>query len=257
MKALLVTHNKTQYEWKDVTWNGAFKLNDGSIIKETNIISIDDDDRTNLVMCSACGKIFKKNTKEFAKHKLAGTTSQSCFACPHLKQNKLSSIKCSFNLQPDGTYIRKANDQVKLECAANYWKRCDINSEQARTQCVYRQCANATAQPIEDFFTKNPGVFDDLITIDRLLECDAKFDGDYCGTMSYRLKAKNKIIAVVNAINIVDYFRVTCDREEYAVRYSKKYNKLYLCDGTKYTEWNPYNAEVNERIKKKIAELYQ
>lgn len=257
MKALLVTHNGTQYEWKDVTWDGAFKLNDGSVIKETNIISIDEDDRTNLVKCSVCGKIFKKNTKEFAKHKLAGTTSESCFACSHLKQSRLNSIKCSFNLQPDGTYIRKANDQVKLECAANYWKRCDINSGQAREQCVYRQCANATAQPIEDFFTENPGVFDELITIDRLLECDAKLDSNCGDIMSYRIKAKNKIIAVVNAINIVDYFRVTCDREEFAVRYSKKYDKLYCCGGNKYTEWNPYNTEVYERIKKKIAELYK
>ena len=160
-------------------------------------------------------------------------------------------------MQPDGTYIRKANDQVKLECAANYWKRCDINSGQAREQCVYRQCANATAQPIEDFFTENPGVFDDLITIDRLIECDAKLDSNCGDIMSYRIKAKNKIIAVVNAINVVDYFRVTCNKVEYSVRYSKKYDKLYDRCGTKYTEWNPSYTEVYERIKKKIAELYQ
>lgn len=257
MKALLVTHNNSQYEWKDVTWDGAFKLNDGTIIKETNIISIDDDNRTNLVKCSVCGRVFKKNTKEFAKHKLACTTSESCFTCSKLKQDRLNSIKCSFNLQPDGTYIRKTNDQVRLLCTANYWNRCDINSEQAREQCIYKRCENATAEPINDFFTENPGVFDELITIDRLLERDAKIDKRYVTTTAYRLKAKNKIIALLNDINVVDRFLVTYDRDEYVIRYSKKYDKLYGCGGNKYTEWIPYDHEVYERIKKKIAELYQ
>lgn len=259
MKVLL-RENDEPLQWVEVTWDGDWHFKNGNIIKETEIISIKDDNRKSLIRCSVCGQVFKKNSKAFNAHQHASSTSESCLTCPNMYAKHVDNIKCNFTFQEDGTYIRTTKDQVKLECRQNWRRSYDIDSAEARQNCSYRRCVNATANPVEDFFTKNPGVFDDLITIDRILESGAKYDTSYCGKEWYRLKTKNKIEVVINSLNIVEKFRIYYKGDDWDVMYSKKYDKLYYCGHYRYEEWKrPYEMsnDTYEYIKKKIAELYQ
>ena len=258
MKVLL-RENGQPFQWVEATWDGDFHFQNGNHIKESNIVSIEEDNRKNLIRCSVCGQVFKKNSKAFNNHQHASSTSESCLTCPNLHQEKVNNMKCNFTLQEDGTYVRTTKDQVVLKCHQSWRYSYDINSEEARQNCAYRRCANATAKPIEDFFTKNPGAFDDLITIDRILESGAKYENTYAGKEYYKLKTKNKIEAIINSLNIVEKFRIYYKVDYWDVVYSKKYNKLYFCGTYKYEEWQkPWemSTESYEYIKKKIAELY-
>lgn len=114
---------------------------------------------------------------------------------------------------------------------------------------------------IEDVFTKYPNVFDDMITVDKVLDNGFTERKEYAsrGQVEYKLKARNNITAVVNKLNIVDCFVIDYRTHRITVLYSKKYDKLFAMSSGAYTEvkgiwFMPDTTFAN--IKEKIASLY-
>ena len=127
-------------------------------------------------------------------------------------------------------------------------------------------CSNATAKEVTDIFTEHPDVFEEMITVDTIVEAGYKDRKQYGNIVDYALKGKNQIFAQVNELNIVDHFLVRFRNHEWEVYYSSKYNKFYSKEYAyhqgkyryNYAEWKPmipYTTE--EYIKKKIAALYK
>ena len=151
-------------------------------------------------------------------------------------------------------------NSVKLSCK-NSWDYYDINSQGARDVCRWKQCATSEMEAIEDVFTKYPCVFDDMITVDKVLDngFTKREKYDIRNEVYYKLKARNNITAVVNKLNIVDKFVIDYRSRQYNVMYSKKYNKLFTMSNGKYivcdSIWCIPDTTF-ENIKAKIASLY-
>lgn len=262
MKVLLRSYNGEQYVWKkaEVKNTNHFTLEDGSTVAQTDIVSISRDNRKKFVRCSACGAIIRNTPEEIKEHSLRSTTSATCFGCQYMRECNSKQLSVKYTLQEDGSYVASVKKNLKLACAVG-WNRVDINSQDARNGCKFRLCATAEMQSINDVFTKYPGVFDDMITIDKVLDNGFTERREYTNgnVVEYKLKARNHIIAVVNKLNIVDRFVIDYRGHTISVMYSKKYNKLFGISNGKYIELNgvwfmPDNTFTN--IKTKIASLY-
>ena len=199
--------------------------------------------------------------EEIKEHRLKGTTSATCFGCPNLKEYGSKTKSCKYVLQDDGKYIATIKKETNLICSRSWYHNYNINSQEARTNCIYKGCIGATMESIKDVFTEYPGIFDDIITVDRILDDGFKDrDQKRDGTTWYTLKGRDNIIAIVNAINIVDGFMVSRYSNNWNVVYSKKYNEFYCIWNGKYRKWNltedvmPH--ETLQRIKRKIVSLY-
>lgn len=265
MKILLRNFRGKIYVWKDAKYEKKGFTVDGATIQETNIVSIMNDTRKHYVKCSHCGEIFRKGSKKWEKHIVPITDTHKCFACRYLRPSRGNVQSVKYSLLPNGRYAATQKSEVDLLCTYGYPSR-DINSESARNHCELNRCTDATQVEIEDVFTTNPGVFDEMITIDKVIENGYKDAYESCGNTFYKLKAKNNIVAVVNEMNIVDKFSVTYKNTTWEVYYSKTYNKCYTpfyeyrVEGNVYKEWNPNSYDLptstKENIIKKIASLY-
>lgn len=261
MRALLRSCNGEQYVWKKVEMKNAdtFSVEGGQEVCQTGIISISRDNRKKFVRCSICGEIIRNTPEAINAHKDRASTSATCFGCPYFRERNSKQLSAKYTLQEDGSYIVNAKKSVELVCG-NSWSCPDINSQKAREVCKFRDCARAEMRAIEDAFTKYPGLFDDMITVDRVLE-NGFTERIECasGAVHYKLKARNHITAVVNNLNIVDYFIIVYRSHQVNVMYSKKYNKLFLIRGGVYVEYvrSTYMPDsALESIKEKIANLY-
>lgn len=262
MKLLLRKFGDECYVWKNAEMkNETNFIVDGKEVKQANVVSIYRDNRNKFVKCPSCGTILKNTDEEIKEHRLKGTTSATCFGCPNLKEYGSKTKSCKYVLQDDGKYIATIKKETNLICGRSWYHNYNINSQEARTNCIYKGCIGATMESIKDVFTEYPGIFDDIITVDRILddgfkERDQKRDG----TTWYTLKGRDNIIAIVNAINIVDGFMVSRYSNNWNVVYSKKYNEFYCIWNGKYRKWNltedvmPH--ETLQRIKRKIVSLY-
>lgn len=190
--------------------------------------------------------------REFAKYADALNPLQ---ITRHIK--RLSS---KYTLQEDGRYVVNVKNNVKLSCK-NSWDYYDINSQGARDVCRWKQCATSEMKAIEDVFTKYPCVFDDMITVDKVIDngFTERKEYDIRNEVHYKLKARNNITAVVNKLNIVDKFVIDYRSHQYNVMYSKKYNKLFTMSNGTYivcdSIWCIPDTTF-ENIKAKIASLY-
>ena len=261
MKILLRNYNGHPYVWATAKYNNnRFHVN-GDQQSESNIVSIINDNRKKYVQCSSCGQVFRRGDPKFYTHKANAIKPETCFGCKHLIPDENHTLSRKYKVNPDGSFSEILEISVELKCAeSGFWTYYDINSRTAINSCPKRQCANATEMEIDDFFTKHPGVFDDIITIDRLLDegyevglqevYDSKYDIEY--------EDEYTIGVVINCIGIVDYFYVWYNGDRYYVYYSKRYNELY-CDCGGYTRWNPSSMDDNLRteIKNKIEKLYR
>lgn len=262
MRILLRNYNGEQYVWKKAEVKSAtkFTLEDGRVVSQAEIVSISRDNRKKFVKCSACGEIIRNTPEAINEHKLKGTTSATCFGCKYMREMGSKQLSVKYTLQEDGSYSANVKKSLHLVCTAT-WNTPDINSENARGYCKFKQCATAEMKAIEDVFTKYPSAFDDMITVDKVLdngfterkECASR------GQVEYKLKARNNIIAVVNKLNIVDCFVIDYRNHRITVVYSKKYDKLFAISSETYTEvksiwFMPDTTFAN--IKAKIASLY-
>ena len=265
MKILLRNYGNEQYVWETAKYNeGAFYVNRDRI-DQCNIISIVNDNRKNYVECSCCGRIFKKGSDKFKKHKENAIKIETCFGCPHLSVDYEGDIKRTFYRDNDGNLVQKSEDYVTLRCSnSGLWQNDNIESDAAIRKCKKRQCGDATEVEINDFFMDNPGAFDHIITVDVLLdaECDVGICREGYEGASYDIDYEDDYTlgVYVNRFGIVDLFYVWYDGDKHYIRYSKKYNKLFTTDRRrKYIVWNPYelSSEMKAEIKAKIAKFYR
>lgn len=262
MRILLRNYDGEQYVWKKAEVKSAtkFTLEDGCDVSQAEIVSISRDNRKKFVKCSACGEIIRNTQEAINEHKLKGTTSATCFGCKYMREMGSKQLSVKYTLQEDGSYSANVKKSLNLVCAAT-WSTPDINSENARGYCKFKQCATAEMKAIEDVFTKYPNVFDDIITVDKVLDNGFTERKEYTsrGQVEYKLKARNNITAVVNKLNIVDCFVIDYRSHRITVLYSKKYDKLFAMSSGTYTEvkgiwFMPDTTFAN--IKEKIASLY-
>lgn len=262
MKLLLRKFGDECYVWKNAEMkNETIFIVDGKEVKQANVVSIYRDNRNKFVKCPACGTILKNTDEEIKEHRLKGTTSATCFGCPNLGESGSKTKSCKYVLQNDGKYIATIKKETNLICRRSWYYNYNINSQEARANCIYKGCIGATMESIKDVFTEYPGIFDDIITVDRILDDGFKDrEQKRDGTAWYTLKGRDNIIAIVNAINIVDCFMVSRYNNNWTVVYSKKYNEFYGIQNGKYRKWNPTEDvmphETLQRIKSKIVSLY-
>ena len=262
MRILLRNYNGEQYVWKKAEVKSAtkFTLEDGHDVSQAEIVSISRDNRKKFVKCSACGEIIRNTPEAINEHKLKGTTSATCFGCKYMREMGSKQLSVKYTLQEDGSYLANAKKSLSLVCTAT-WNTPDINSENARGYCKFKQCTTAEMKAIEDVFTKYPSAFDDMITVDKVLDngFTEREEYDIRNEVYYKLKARNNITAVVNKLNIVDKFVIDYRSHRYNVIYSKKYNKLFTMSNGTYivcdSIWCIPDTTF-ENIKAKIASLY-
>lgn len=254
--------NGDQYVWKKAEMKDArtFALEDGTCVYQAGIVSISRDNRKKFVKCSSCGAIVRNTPEAIKEHTDRASTSASCFGCQYMREGDGKQLSAKYTLQEDGSYVVNTKKSTRLYCRASF-RFYDINSPEAREVCRFKGCATAEMRPIEDVFTKYPGLFDDIITVDRILEngFTEKIEYKHRGVTYYKLKGRNHITAIVNKLNIVDRFVICYRSQSFDVVYSKKYNKLFLIDGSWYKEYNSSESipdKTIKSIKEKIASLY-
>lgn len=258
MDVLMRRLDNKPYVWAKAKFsNGSIVVND-KMVFESDIISIRNDVRKKYVMCNMCGEYFKKGSKKIEQHKEPCTDTHLCFGCEYLRQRVQAQKSQKYELLENGNYISKSKTEVLLYCSRSYGS--NINSQEARNACKYNRCQHATMQEIKGFFLDHPGAFDNIITIDKILECGYKnsWRNSWDKTTVYQLKAKNTIEAIVNDLNIVECFNVSYQRKNWTLYYSKKYDELYMVHGNTYKKWSScyIDSDVRTRIKDKIAKLY-
>lgn len=258
MKILHSSDGKLQ--WKEATWDGNNYRFDNSVVTQTSIFAVRGLSSSGYVKCSYCGAILRNTPKEIAKHKDRANTSTTCFNCSNcVSQN--SAVKSEkYTKLDNGKYLITKKTESKLVCKVDYYNRRDIDSEAARQHCSYLACMTATYPVLKDFFHIYPGAFDELITVDKILENGYRDRYSRVNETQYTIKAINTIVAHVNKQNIITHFTVKYKNESAQLIYSSKYNKFFVFNGNSYIEWNPHSwywpEEVQDRIKRKIASLY-
>jgi hypothetical protein len=248
------------YVWKTAKYTERGFVVNKEGIDEYNIVSIINDNRKNYVKCSCCGKIFPKNGKKFAKHQEAASTIAPCLKCRKLKSNEITNPEVKYVANDDGTYTKKSETIVNLVCNYSLWTNFNCNSSDAIKNCKYRQCGSAKAQEICDTFTMLPGLFDDIITVDKILENgDAHINWSDEWMTEYQLDEEICLCAHVNNLGIVDRFYIDHPDGCYYFWYSKKYDEFFWTDCTNYIIWNPQSMrnEDKDRIKNCIRKLYK
>ena len=259
MDVLMRKLNGEPYVWAKAKFtDGHIKVNDRAV-NECDIVSIRNDIRKKYVKCSVCGKYFRKGSPKIEQHTELITDNRLCFGCECLRQSTREQKSQKYELLENGNYLSKNKSEVFLYCSRGYSYN-SINSDEARRYCKYNKCHDASMVDATGFFLEAPGAFDDIITIDKVLENGYKeswFD-NYDKITHYKLKARNTIEALVNKLNIVEGFYVYYGRTCWTLYYSKKYDELYVKSGQKYQRWFSYHvgSDVRERIKDKIASLY-
>lgn len=256
MKILLCEHNGKEYVWVTAKYNGKKFVVDGNEVDYWRIVSVMNDNRKNYIKCSSCGKIFPRKGKQFARHKDMSATNAPCLKCPQLRVNEKDCGTRKFVMNDDGTYTMKTETPVNLVCRYSSWTSYYIDSDEAKMHCKCRQCGNAHAMEIVDTFTTYPGVFDHIITVDKILDNGYERIGYFDGHCTeYVLDSTLGIMAYVNSLGIVDRFSIETREFSNAVWYSKKYNLLFTSDGN--GNYEVFCADPDNETLKYIANLYK
>ena len=260
MKVLMRNLRGNPYVWVEATRaeNGNYIV-DGNKVDETSIVSVVDAEKVKYVKCSNCGAIIPNRKKAIEAHKNVSCDWKSCLSCSHLREKNVKSKNERYVLNDDGTFRRTAKANVTLCCNCSYYRSYDIMSPEARERCRYAGCKNATFIPIKGFFDEHPDAFDDIITVDKIIDAGftRQWNGGSC--TNYQLKARNTIVAKVNAMNVVESFNNNYRNDNCTVVYSKALNKLFTFSNGTYQEFTGLwhmPASTVENIKKKISSLY-
>lgn len=256
MKILLREYDSKEYVWVTAKYNGSKFVVNGRVVDEWQVVSIINDNRKNYIKCSCCGHIFPRKGNLFAKHKEVASTNAPCLKCRKLRHNDCGLTQTKYVMNDDGTYTMKTETKVDLYCQYSMWNSFYINSKEALDSCKLRQCGTAHANEIADTFTIWPGVFDTIITVDKILDYGYEKIGysDSCIT-EYIMDSTLGITAYVNSLGIVDRFNISNRNVDRVVWYSKKYNILFSSDVCGcYEVWG--SGPDNEYLQY-IANLYK
>ena len=205
--------------------------------------------------------MFPKKGKKFAKHKEEARTINPCLTCRSMITNEKTETITKYVINDDGTFTKKTETVVDLLCNSHFWITPQCNSEEAINGCKLRQCETAKGEEIHDTFTDLPGIFDDIITVDKILDNgyeQINWSDNY--VTEYSINSSIGLRAYVNRLGIVDKFYIdTYDYGGY-VWYSKKYDEFFTYSGSDtYTIWVPkgLNEEDKLGVKAYIRKLYK
>lgn len=260
MQILIRNWGDEQCVWKTAKYNGNKFVVDGIDIEYTNVISVVNDNRKGYVVCSACGKFLKNTAKAIDEHKHKFEHHDACLTCRHMRIKEQISIAEKLIRKKDGTYVKKSESEIVLGCRyGRFYGSVDVNSHEAKKDCALKKCTVAEFNKFQDTFLEFPGLFDHMAMVDRIIDVGYKNRFFNKGYSIYRLKGRNQIIAYVNNMGIIDYFKVSYHEDEFVVFYSKKYDMLFVEDCCKYRKFDDRYSiptKTKEYIKRKIAELY-
>lgn len=260
MKILMREFCGEHYVWKTAKYDEQGFVVNRDHIDEYNIVSIINDNRKNYVKCSSCGKIFPKNGKKFAKHQELASTIAPCLKCRKMRTSGCSDPEVKYVSNGDGTYTQKSETIVTLNCNYSLWTSFKCDSTKAIETCRFRGCGSAKANEIQDTFTMFPGLFDDIITVDKILDNGNVFVNWSDEWMTeYQLDKETGLHAHVNKLGIVDRFYIDGPYGCYYIWYSKKYDEFFWTDNVSYSIWNPVSFDNGHKskIKEYIRNLYK
>lgn len=256
---ILIMDGKNNLVWQDVVYKqGRFYNLDGtSYWSQTNIYSIKDDDRNKLTICSACGKEIPNKPSAINAHRNMVNKPDKCFDCTSLRPERASVTSQKYTLNDDGSYTESTKRNVHLVCNNGY-RNYDINSDNARQACRYARCEKATFKSVEDFWTQYPNAFDEFITIDKIIEDEYKDLYRYNTQIVIAFKGRMNLEAHINNQGLCYEFLLVHRRCNYVLRYSKKYDKVWIVS---YGFQELSKADISEctqaAIIKKMRSLYE
>ena len=229
MKVLLTP----SFEWVDAEFqpkSNKIVNKEGMCIYETSIAAIEDDTRSKYVKCKSCGEVLSNNKRAIDAHMKRSDSSDYCLECPYMRvTNEVTHAK-KFTINPDGTYTKATKTKCDLVCGVGY-RNIKIDSESARTGCLYGKCKAQGTEHFEDTFSKYPGVFDVVATIDGLDPKHWKFEGMYPDRYIYKAIKRFELYAVANTKGIIIRFDHYWRKCKYSFVYSKKYGKVFWQSG--------------------------
>ena len=246
------------FQWVDATFNwqvGRIVKSDGNAINESHIIAIYDDTRNKYVICNNCGKVIRNTPKAIQAHKALAETSDKCFDCPHMRERNNVVLKNSYTPQADGTYISSVKQQCNLVCVRGFRDR-DINGEAAKDNCIYKRCATSSTTSIEDTFTRYPGAFEDMATVDAIDTNKWSLIGNSDTFYAFKAASRFNLTAYVHNTGIVSHFRYISRYTSYEFRYSKKYNQLFWFDNSTYSTSCGISQNIQTQLLKLVAAIY-
>ena len=260
MKVLL----RSDYTWHDAKWNpvqAAFNI-DGYTdrIIATQIVSVKDDDRNKYVKCKNCGETILNTPSAIKKHYELSKTSKTCLSCGSCRRKNSKMMDEKFIVNDDGSYNITTKTNAELYCNYGFWNGPGIDTEDARKQCKYHRCEAAGMEVYKDIFSKYPGIFDDILTVDVLVKKKWEFvTKESNGDCEFKIPLKFNLYAVVTSKGFIDHFYYLYRNSRFNFMYSPKYAKII------WNIWNGYDEnaprEVTsttiEKITKKIIELYK
>ena len=258
MKILL----RKDFKWYECTFDfkrGSIITTDNNIIPENDIVAIQDDERSKYVKCIHCGEILRNTKKAIAEHCSKKCDEKACLTCSYKRAKVVNAGEYKYVPLPDGTYKEKYESTVSLYCNLRY-SSIDIKSEQARTGCKYRNCAEAKENytQLDGFFIKHPNAFDDLPTVDALDEKVWTFDSRYNNKFIFKAKKRFTLYANANEKGIITDFIYKKRYSSYSFVYSKKYNQIFWMNGSSYSTSKPYELTSTQfdELKKVIENIY-
>lgn len=257
---ILVQDSSKNFLWRDVIWKSkhfALIEDDRITYRETDVFAIKDDNRNKIVVCSACGCEVPNTKTAIKAHQEMVHKANKCFECRYLKCINPKIISHKYSLNTDGTYTETNKRCVNLVCHKT-WNDYEINSAEANHSCKYSACETAQFKAVEDFWTKYPGAFDDMITVDRIIDIGYKDVKKYDYYSIFDIKCRTKMRALVNNQGICFGFQISHNRSYYDVCYSKKYDTAWYSQYGNYSQFsNLCLPESTERsIMNKLRELY-
>jgi hypothetical protein len=260
MKVLL----RSDYAWHEAKWNtvtNCFNV-DGNIesINSINIVSIKDDDRNKYVKCKNCGETVLNTPSAIKKHYELSKSSAACLTCKSCRRRDTTTVSEKLTENDDGSYSITTKTNARLECRHSYWNYHDINSQEARKICKYHDCEASGMDTYKDIFSKYPGIFDDILTIDVLIkkkwELISRENDGYC---TFKIPISFNLYAVTTPHGFIDYFYYKYRNSHFQFRYSPKYTKAIWLKWSDYQELRPIEISDTtfEKITKKVIELYK
>lgn len=244
------------YRWHNACWDE--KENNltvfGHSVSQSNIISIENDPRIKYVRCKMCDTVFKNTKKAIEEHAQLAKSSKTCLTCKSLYFSDETNNKESFVKNADGTYTRTKKCVCQLTCGYTYGHP-QIDSDKARERCRYRSCSLTTIEPVEDFFTKYPGAFDDMATVDALDMSKWQISSKYSENVYFKLKGRHNITVSTNGLGIINVFACYYRSNSYEIVYSKKYDKMFELYCGFYSEITQKNSKFSETYYNELMKI--
>ena len=126
---------------------------------------------------------------------------------------------------------------------------------------MYKRCDANTLVPVDDFFIKYPGAFDDMATVDALdkskWQLYYKHYNDY---IEFNWKGRYNISVYTTNLGIIDYFRCNYRNKSIQIVYSKKYDKMFMFDYGTYkelTESSGFSTQYYNELLKIMKDIYK